>query len=412
MKNKKPFPRFWVGLAALMLLLLLPWIVWEARPAKSLSVAVLDKTVVDDSYREHKGLFWILNQQKYRMPGGGKYLYDRDYYGNFPGENGVRQGERTLADMPEDVQLIYAADTYGLAEAEALESGDAEAGVPVNAGGKAPQRQEGGMKIADVNAMESASARGTMLVAEFNSVATPTTGAVRERASALFGMNWTGWTARYFRDLSEGVEIPSWVPGRYREITGSDWAYTGAGFLFVQNDGDLFVLREGEETSGGARISFTSAGKERFGMNPNDRYNYWFDIVTAAAGSEVLAEYNLQLTDNGRALLAERGIRENFPAVIRRETPAGGFDGAIPFGATASPAAGQVSYYFAGDYADHDEYPFWRRYAGWPTFKSWFTFDTPGSEEAFYWDVYVPMMQKVLEEASSVNVSVEPGHSE
>lgn len=402
-KKKKPFPRFWAGLAALMLLLLLPWIIWEVSPAKSLSVAVLDKTVVDDSYREHKGLFWALNQQKYRMPGGEKYVYDRDYYGNYPPENGLRHAERTLAEMPADTQLIYVADTYGLAEAKDAEDADAQAGVPANAGGQTPDSQEGGMKTVDVNVLEAAAARGTMLVAEFNSVAAPTDDPVRDRASILFGMTWTGWTARYFPDLTEGVEVPNWVPGRYREITGREWNYEGAGFLFVQDDGDLFVLREGQETEGGARISFTEAGSERFGMQPENRYNYWFDIVTASAGSEVLANYDLQLTGNGRALLAEHGVRESFPAVIRRE---GTIDAsALPFGATAAPAETQVSYYFAGDYADHNEYPFWRRYAGWPTFKSWFTFDTPGSEDAFYWDVYVPMMKKVLKEASSVQLS-------
>ncbi len=401
MKTRKPFPRFWAGLAALMLLVLLPWIVWEVKPARTLNIAVLDKTVNDDSYREHKGLFWILNQQKYRMADGSKYLYDRDYYGSQLPTGGVRPEERTLADIPADTQRIYVADTYGLAEAQGGEAGENEDGdVPANAGGRAPQGQAGGMKTLDVNVLEAAAARGTMLAAEFNSVAAPTEDAVRDRASALLGMKWTGWTARYFPDLTAGVEVPAWVPGRYREVTGRDWNYAGAGFLFVQEDGDLFVLREGAETDGGARIAFTEAGRERFGMSPENGYNYWFDIVTAAEGSEVLAEYDLRLTGNGRALLAEHGIRERFPAVLRREAGAGG--AAVAAGATAAPAPGQVSYYFAGDYADRDGYPFWRRYAGWPAFKSWFTFDKPGSEEAFYWDVYVPMMRQILREASEL----------
>ncbi|GGN99883.1 hypothetical protein [Saccharibacillus kuerlensis] len=400
MKQKKKFPRFWVGLGVLMLLLLLPWIIWEGKSAKSLSVAVLDKTVTNDSYREHKGLFWILNQQKYRMPGGDKYLYDQDYYGNYPKQNGIRPEERTLAEIPPDTQLLYVADTYGLLEAEEEDEEVTADRVPANAGGSSPRGQNGGMKIADVHVMEAAAARGTMLVAEFNSIATPTTDSVRSRASALLGMEWTGWTARYFPDLTAGVEVPEWVPAQYKETTGQDWAYTGAGFLFVQKDGDLFVLREGSETEGGARISFTQAGQDRFGMKPGSRYNYWFDVVTPVGGSEVLAEYNLQLTSTGQAMLAERGLRDRFPAIIRREA-SGADTGTFGF----SPALGQVSYYFAGDYADHNEYPFWRRYAGWPIFKSWFTFDTPGSEDAFYWDVYVPLMQKVLEEALSVQLS-------
>ncbi|MEJ8304877.1 hypothetical protein [Saccharibacillus sacchari] len=387
MKTKRPFPRFWAGLAALMLLVLLPWIIWELSPAKTLSIAVVDKTVNDDSYREHKGLFWILNQQKYRSENGEAYRYDRDYYGNYPAVGGQQPEERTITDLPEQTQLIYVADTYGLTEPQNAE--DIESGIPANAGGRDPISQQGGMKSADVAALEEAAARGTMLVAEFNSIAAPTDEAVRDRASDLFGMKWTGWTARYFPDLTAGMEVPDWVSDRYMEITGRPWSYTGAGFLFVQEEGDLFVLRDGAETEGGARIAFTEAGQSRLDMNPNNRYNYWFDIVTASNGSEVLAEYDLPLTSTGRALLAEHGVREHFPAVLRRE-------------ATDTPAAGQVSYYFAGDYADRNDYAFWRRYAGWPTFKSWFTFDVPNSEEAFYWDVYVPMMQKVLKEASLV----------
>ncbi len=404
-KIKKPFPRFWAGLAAVMLLLLAPWIVWEISPAKTLSVAVLDKTVNDDSYREHKGLFWILNQQKYRMQGGKKYLYDRDYYGYEPPVRGERPAERTLAGLDPATQLIYVADTYGLSESPNAQ--DAQTGLPANAGGQEPLSAQGGMKTLDVNVMEAAAGRGTMLVAEFNSIAAPTEEAVRDRASALLGMKWTGWTARYFPNLEQGGEVPAWVPERYRAITGQDWAYTGAGFLFVHESGDVFVLRDGTESDGSARISFTDAGRERFDMDPGDRYNYWFDVVTPTAGSEVLAQYDLPLTATGRAVLAEHGIRETFPAVVRRQVPEGGTGSPLVTGATAAPAAGQVSYYFAGDYADREGYPFWRRYAGWPAFKSAFTFDTRGSEDAFYWDVYVPMMKRVLAEAAAVKVQVE-----
>lgn len=398
---RKPARRLWAGLAALMLLLLAPWIVWEASPAKTLSVAVLDKTVDDDSYREHKGLFWILNQQKYRMPGGGKYLYDRDYYGYDPAVNGERPEERTMADLNPDTQLIYVADTYGPAETGIAD--DPDAGVPTNAGGQEPTARRGGMKTLDVNVLETAASRGAMLIAEFNSVAAPTEEPVRNRAGALLGMKWTGWTARYFPNLAQGAEIPDWVPSRYREITGQTWSYTGGGFLFVHESGDLFVLRDGEESDGGARISFTDAGSERFGIDANTRYNYWFDIVTASGGSDTLAEYELPLTANGRAVLAERGVPEQFPAVLRREVSAEEAAQPLPFGATSSPAVGQVSYYFAGDYADRSGYPFWRRYAGWPAFKSLFTLDTRNSEDAFYWDVYVPMMQKVLAEAADIS---------
>jgi hypothetical protein len=52
----------------------------------------------------------------------------------------------------------------------------------------------GGLKDAEVDAVEEFGARGGHIVAEFNTFASPTSGESRERLEALFGLDWSGWT--------------------------------------------------------------------------------------------------------------------------------------------------------------------------------------------------------------------------
>ncbi|MEZ0535676.1 hypothetical protein ACAG39_00305 [Caldicellulosiruptoraceae bacterium PP1] len=46
------------------LLISLPFIVWYLQPYSFMNVWIIDKTVPNEDYREHKGLHWILNNMK------------------------------------------------------------------------------------------------------------------------------------------------------------------------------------------------------------------------------------------------------------------------------------------------------------------------------------------------------------
>ena len=67
------------------LLLVLPWILFHLRPKRPLSVVVLDKTVPFDTYLEHAGLFWLMDQLKIVQPSGDRYDRATDYFGATPG---------------------------------------------------------------------------------------------------------------------------------------------------------------------------------------------------------------------------------------------------------------------------------------------------------------------------------------
>jgi len=57
--------RIYLGIIVVLLLIVIPIALWFVSPNKQLNVAIIDKTVKDDSYREHLGLTWLLNYLKY-----------------------------------------------------------------------------------------------------------------------------------------------------------------------------------------------------------------------------------------------------------------------------------------------------------------------------------------------------------
>ncbi|MEW4371196.1 hypothetical protein [Paenibacillus kandeliae] len=374
---------FWLIPILLVALAITPWIWWEVQPDQKLQVAILDKTVPNDSYREHKGLIWLLNQQKYVKANGQTYDYTKDYYGFFP----QADGKYTTTELPEDMKgtdMIYLADTYGVERAEYKGTGTGDDNSSAGTGDLSQGILYGGLTATDVQRIKAGVEGGGVktLIAEFNSLATPTKESVRQQIYPLIGAEWTGWTGRYFSDLTRGGEVPEFLSGNGTDP--NQWPYTGPGIVFVHEDGRVVVLQEGKQIgSEGVQTILTTQGKALLGLDDTVRYNYWFDVMKPEQGTDILATYDLGLTKDGRQKMQEAGIEGSFPAIIRQQHDS------------------YVSYYFAGDYADHDQYPFWRRYEGWENVKRWFTFDKPNSEDAFYWHIYVPLMKSILAETAA-----------
>ena len=56
------------------------------------------------------------------------------------------------------------------------------------------------------------------------------------------------------------------------------------------------------------------------------------------------------------------------------------------------------SFYFAGDFVDAWPVPNFHRVAGLAPFRRVFSREVPGDPSSFYWQVYVPLMSRVLED--------------
>ena len=367
--------RIWMGIvvAVFICLLISPYVAWMLQDSRDLNVLIMDNTVPDTKYREHKGLMWVLNYYKYVHTDVGTYTVDEDYYGFFPLPDYQYEIER-MPEVFDGTDLIYLADSYGVYTEEFYGE---------NLDGRRSELIYGGMYEDELRKVEAAVHSGIPLVAEFNTFGSPTYGAVRERLYDLLHVEWTGWIGRYFFDLTEGVEVPVWVIWNYEQQYGELWEYHGPGFVFSDENDQIVVLTVPDEaTADACRIHFTDEGEDFFGMSPTTRYNYWFDIIILDADAQMYAEFKLSLTDEGRAELDSFGIPSVFPAVVYQESPV------------------YWSFYFAGDFVDIDTVPSFYKIYGYDSMNRLLVSDRGVDENnGFFWHVYVPMIRKILDYA-------------
>ncbi|XKE94152.1 hypothetical protein LG326_13375 [Metaplanococcus flavidus] len=364
-----------LGAIVIIAILALPLIIWAAQEQKYLKVAIIDKTVPVENYREHKGLSWVLNHDGYKKKDGTVYEADSDYYGFMPDEEAEDFRINEINTLDSDYDLIYLADTYGVYKGD----------LPWQEGEGEVERSEliyGGLQMNEWQAVKQrVMDAGSDLVVEFNTLASPTEKAVSADMEQFLGLEWSGWTGRYFPDLTAGEEVPAWIVDNYEQ--DDEWQYTGGGFVLVEDEsGKIVVLSEeqGDIKEEGLQVGFTKAGKVAFELSDSPAFGYWFDI-NEAKGAEVLAEYDWQLSDKGQGILAEQGIPANFPAILKNTVNRSDV------------------YYFAGDFADVENVPSFYQYSGLAKVKAFLSSDAFDGADSFYWRTYVPVMQTILAES-------------
>ncbi|MEH7444793.1 hypothetical protein V7201_20970 [Bacillus sp. JJ1122] len=341
-----------------------PFWLWYLKPEKTLDLLIVDKTVPDKSFREHKGLTWILNNEKYRKSNGSPYSAEDDYIG-FEHEKAKSYTAGKLPDDLDPYKVVYLADLYGVYEEEFHGP---------NESGSRSKQLYGGLQQEDVTTLENALLEGNKtLIAEFNTFGSPTEEAVRKQMTNLLNVKWSGWTGRYFPDL-DGKEVPQWIIDQYKVQTGG-WNFTGAGFVFVNEENFIVVIGKEDIVGEGLEFLLTQKGEKTFNSDLNSKYTYWFDIIEPIDECEVLANYQLPVKAQAIEKLASYGIPLAFPAVIHHKNKL------------------YSSYYFAGDYADEAEVPEIYQTEGLSTWRK-----ITGGRNSFYWSTYVPMMKEILAE--------------
>lgn len=352
----------YIGL--ILLVLTSPFWLWFLKDSKVLEVLIIDKTVPDKQYREHDGVAWLLNHEKYTKQNGKTYVTEDDYVGfKLTGKQSYKIDQ--LPDKLNQYDLIYLTDLYGVYKEEFNKT---------NQLGARSEQIYGGLTTREVDKLEQTLLTGgKTLIAEFNTFASPTENEAKERISNILNVTWSGWIGRYFSDLNSD-EVPVWVKENYQKFNGT-WGFSGDGIVFVSQNDYIFVL-SGEDLKPKTRVPnlrYTKQGKQFFKMDDVSPYSYWFDVVEARNQDEVLATYQVPVTVSGKDKLAEFGIPQQFPAIFQHINRQ------------------YTSYYFAGDFADEPEVPkiyqskyisFWKKYLS--------------RNPSFYWDAYVPMMKKIL----------------
>ncbi len=344
------------------------WI-WHLVKPRTLAVTVVDKTVPFRRYREHEALHWLLRAMKVTLPSGRFAQPELDYVGYDPV---ARVGHDLQSRDLSHRGLLFIADTYGVYH------GDYERPGEVAALERSPKIY-GGLQPDELTAMEDFAGRGGLILAEFNTFASPTEPAVRARAEQLFGARWTRWVGRYWSNLQDPEEVPRWVGRVYERVYHRPFDLTGGGMVFVREDEDMVVLRAGEHLTGEVitqeRTEIPAVG---MGSLPaQGRFTYWLDVVEAT-NADVLYEHRVHATPAGRALLQAHGIPAHFPAVLRRR-------------------GGPDVWYLAGDFVDSgvDKGPAERAFI---IERRRFTGAWVGHHaiEATLWSWYLPLTRSIL----------------
>jgi len=368
-----------VVVLALGVLAVTPWVLWHAAPQRPLDIVVIDKTVAKPDYRKHAGLFWLLRHEKIVQRHTGQPLQDdRDY----AGYQHTADGQPRIVPIPaRPTDLTYIADTYGVYE-------DDLRGRPL---GLRSRLIYGGMSLDEVRTVTRSLRHGATLVGEFNCIASPTVGQAREDLSNALGVRWTGWIGRHFQFLDLTADLPLWIPRTWKRQTGKHWRFRGPGYIFVNEQGFLVVLVEGIDTPTPAlRIAFDEDTAARYGTVRRQTYDYWFEVIELRPGAAVIAHFDIELTDAGRRKMRGVPVDRPFPAIVRTVRPS------------------HVAYYFAGDFADQPRVPASYRYKWLPKIRAWLGAEHRDDQQAFYWRVYVPLMQRVIREAEATVSAAAP----
>lgn len=350
---------FGIVLLGFLTLLCLPTIVWYIQEPVKLSIFVADKTVPREDFREHLGLFWVLEHVKVVDQQGKFYELEEDYYGYRPYD--LKGDEKPEIKDPD---VIYVADTYGVYSADVEQE---------NLRGDRSKLLYGGLSIYEWNRIMAAKSPQTTLIMEFNSIASPTDRMVRRIVEDNLSFRWSGWIGRYFPNLQDR-EVPEWLKRNYERQTGLEWNFTGEGIAFI-NENDTVVILDTEDFDNVVKFEWTQVGQQHYPEAKNSHYGYWFDIIIPDEDAVIEAKYSLDLAESGSKKLQKNGIPQSMPAIIRHQ--------------------GNRTYYFAGDYADikTEYWSEWRLPSLYYTLVAFLERD-----EEFFWRSYIPMMKQLIQE--------------
>lgn len=373
--------RFWLIFLILIGIPLLSYGIWVLMPKKNLEILIVNKTVPNYSYREHAGLFWTLNHEKYQNASGNFYDKAKDYLGFFPSGNSdfgsvkdwQGKSEVEIKKQVEGLDLVFLADTYGVYESDFEKSEDFR-----------PEKKiYGGLDASDISLIKNAKDQGKTLVAEFNAMATPTSKTKRTEFENLLGIKWTGWVGRYFDELDTAIntDTPSWLVTQYQDQKGS-WDFSGPGLVFVKESGEIEVFSYGEDFQNAIPlIRSPRINKHGFELPQVIPYPDWFDVVMIERDYQVVSYYDINPTNEGVKRLRSMGLPRFFPATVFREVNEG------------------RQYYFAGDFSDMENRLGSPKFAGLPfLWRGLYVVADHTNRQGFFWNYYLPLMTQILDE--------------
>lgn len=374
--------RLWPLFLLFVGLPLLSLVIWLLIPAKSLDLLIIDKTVRDGNFREHAGLFWTLNHLKYQKSDGEFYKIDRDYLGFFP--SGKRdfgtskdlkgKSQEEIRSLVRQQDLIYIADTYGVYEGDFSENKEVQI----------TRKIYGGLDFADLQMLRIAREEGKVVVAEYNSIASPTPKPIRTEFENLMGIKWTGWIGRYFDELDTLIngDVPKWMIRQYQR-QHEIWNLSGPGLIFIKETGEIeSFLHTLDYENNIPLIRTHKINKHGFKLPEVVPYPDWFDVIMIERDYQVISYYDIAPTSQGIQRMRSMGLPRFFPAAIVRNLSKGS------------------QYYFSGDFSDIGGELGSTRFFGLPTlWRGLYVASDYTDRQSFFWNYYFPLVTQVLEKS-------------
>lgn len=360
---------------------LLSFGLWMIKPEISLDILVVDKTVPNVEFREHKSLFWIFDHLKIRKSNGEPYVKETDYLGYFPngkedfGSSKDLRGKSAdqIGELVSKLDLIYLADTYGVYENDFKE---------VEEGGANPLIY-GGLRASEVELISSAKEQKKTLIAEYNTMASPTSPLVRAEFERLMGVKWTGWIARFFDELDsvQNTELPKWLLSQYVE-QHENYDLTGPGIIFVKDSGEIEAFLFGRDfTNTTPMIKTQKLNKAGYKLPEQVPYPDWFDIVLVERDYQVISYFDIAPTVDGGQRLRSMGLPRFFPASVVRTID------------------GSKQFYFSGNYTDFGGSLGTPQFQGLPFFwRGLYVATDFSTRNGFFWNYFYPLMSQILDE--------------
>jgi len=367
-----------IMMAAFILIPLWMFLAWFITPTRTVKVLIIDKTVPNFKYNEHRSAIWFLRH--FRFDNGERlYRSDRDYFGFHPLEQGMAYhadnmsayDSSSLEAMYRHFDAVWITDTYGVYRKDWLSGEMGQERNPLI---------HGQLKASEAAFIREMKRRDKLILGEFNFIGTPTSETVRRSMEKSFGLHWTGWTGRYFDGLdSNNTDLPRWVIRNYTEQYDTSWHFHNAGLILTHSSERIVVLEEGNQMSMPLpEVRPTALGLSLIpDLPPSVYYPFWFDINTMDSSLQSLADYTLHISSRGDSLLRALGIPRSFPAVLRSR------DG--------------LFYYSAGDVGDTRVRDWTAHFKGIQYFRGFFY--KAGDEvdrDQFFWEFSYPLMRHIF----------------
>jgi hypothetical protein len=371
---------------AVLLLPLWMYIAWAFTSKKKLVLAIVDKTVLNQKAQEHVSLTWILNNQKFTKTPTQPYQVRNDYYGFFPMQDKKYQikglerfDDEQLNKLSNDADVVYFTDTYGVYKND---------WYGVKSVNEPSGKIYGGMSTQDLQFLDDMKTKHKLVIAEFNTMESPTDEQTRTRFENMFGIHWTNWSARYFESLDslKNKDLPEWLTHAFMAQHNNKWPFHKAGIAFVNDSGEVVVLEQDSYLNDAMPHILTAGyGQDQLSLPREIKYPYWFDVVSPDMRiNHVVSRFVIDVNARGSAVLKKFNIPSTFPAI------------------TMHTGDDYKFYYFSGDFCDSMIGMGSSYFKGVGAFGWLFYNEDYDSERAsFFWEFYRPMMTTILQESAA-----------